>query len=110
MGTFTVGSVVSLAFPYADFSRFKNRPAIVVGLAEFENLSLCQITSQKLTSKIAIPISDKDFSNGSLQIRSFARPDKLFTVEASIIQTTIGQLTASKKQEILAAIRQLFTG
>ena len=110
MGAIAVGNVVSVAFPYADFSRFKNRPALVVGLAEFDNLILCQITSQRLTSKRAIPISDKDFSKGSLRIRSFARPDKLFTAETAIVQKTIGNLTAVKRREILATIRQLFIG
>jgi mRNA interferase MazF len=47
VGTLTIGDVVLVPFPYADFSKFKKRPALVVGRAEFDNLNLCQITSKE---------------------------------------------------------------
>lgn len=109
MGTFTVGDVVLITFPYADFSTFKKRPALVVGKAEFNNLILCQITSKAGISKRAILIADKDFAEGGLNLDSFARPDKLFTVETSIIEQRLGKLTSSKITDIKNSIRQLFS-
>lgn len=108
MGAPAVGSVVVVAFPYADFTRFKNRPALVVGQAEFHNLILCQITSQSMTSQRAVPISDNDFSEGGLKINSFARPDKLFTIEASVIQKKIGTLQPAKQRQVLREVQDLF--
>jgi mRNA interferase MazF len=109
MGTFTVGDVVLIPFPYADFSVFKKRPALVVGEAEFDNFILCQITSKADTSKRAVLVSSKDFAKGSLNQDSFTRPDKLFTVEKSIIEKRLGRLENSKLIEIKRSIRQLFS-
>ena len=61
MGTFTVGDVVLIPFPYADFTRYKKRPALIVGLAEFNNVILCQITSKAETSKRAVSLNDASF-------------------------------------------------
>ena len=108
MGAFAVGDVVIIPFPYADFSKFKKRPALVVSSAEFDNLILCQITSRAETSKRAILLKGADFSKGSLQLDSFIRPDKLFTVEQSIVETRIGILKDDKTQSVKGIIRQLF--
>jgi len=108
MGPFAVSDVVLVAFPYADFSAFKKRPALVVAKAEFNNLILCQITSKAMTSKQAICITDNDFGRGSLQISSYVRPDKLFTVERSAIQGRVGSLRPKPFSRIKTSVRQLF--
>ena len=108
MGTFAVGDVVLITFPYADFSKFKKRPALVVGRAEFDNLILCQITSKAETSKRALLLTDQDFRVGSLHLDSYIRPDKLFTVETTIIEKIIGRLHRRPKQTVLSRVRSLF--
>ena len=108
MGTFAVGEVVLVAFPYADFSRFKKRPALVIGRAEFDNFILCQITSKAETSKKAIPLADNDFIVGGLNLDSFIRPDKIFTVEKSVIENKAGRLQAVKMERVKLRVRQLF--
>ncbi len=108
MGTFAVGDVVLVAFPYADFSKFKKRPALIIGRAEFDNLILCQITSKAETSKEAIPLVDTDFITGGLSLHSFIRPDKIFTIEKSVIENKAGVLRAVKMERVKLRIRQLF--
>lgn len=108
MGSFAIGDIVLIPFPYADFSKFKKRPALVVGEAEFKNLILCQITSKAETSKRAISLSEKEFKLGSLQLNSFIRPDKLFTAEQSVIETKLGSLKIAKTETVKIAVRQLF--
>ena len=108
MGSFAVGEVVLVPFPYADFSGFKKRPALVIGRAEFDNLILCQITSQSKTSARAIKLSDQDFQEGGLKITSFVRPDKLITVDRTVIQTKVGSLKAIKIETVKTAVRRLF--
>lgn len=108
MGSFAVGDVVLVPFPYADFSRFKKRPALIVGHAEFSNLILCQITSRAQTSSIAIPLRDIDFSHGSLNLDSYIRYDKLFTIEQQIIDRKIGILGSTKIDSVIAHIKDLF--
>jgi mRNA interferase MazF len=109
MGSFTIGSVVLISFPYADFSKFKKRPALVVGKAEFNNLILCQITSKADTSKTAVQLNDVDFVNGSLNLTSYVRPDKLFTIEQSVIEEKIGLLADSKIKLVRLNISKLFS-
>jgi mRNA interferase MazF len=109
MGSFTIGEVVLVSFPYADFSKFKKRPSLVVGLADFDNLILCQITSKKDASTKAIILTDDEFTRGTLSLRSYIRPDKLFTIEQHIIEKKIGMLTESKINAVQAHIRQIFS-
>jgi mRNA interferase MazF len=108
MGTFTVGDVVLIPFPYADLSTFKKRPALIVGEAEFNNFILCQITSKSSTGQRAILITDKDFTDGSLKLDSYVRPDKLFTIETSVIDKRLGKLSRSIIIDIKSSIRQIF--
>jgi mRNA interferase MazF len=98
MGSFTVGDIVLISFPYADFSNLKKRPALVIGEAEFSNLILCQITSKAETSKKAIPLIGDDFVSGSLYLDSYIRPDKIFTVEQSIVKKKMGTLKRSRME------------
>ncbi|HET9098484.1 MAG TPA: type II toxin-antitoxin system PemK/MazF family toxin [Candidatus Saccharimonadales bacterium] len=108
MGTFAVGDVVLIPFPYADLSTFKKRPALIVGEAEFNNFILCQITSKSSKSQRAILATDKDFTDGSLNLDSYIRPDKLFTIEISVIEKKLGTLNNSILIDIKDSIRQLF--
>jgi mRNA interferase MazF len=108
VGTFAVGDVVIVPFPYADFSKFKKRPALVVGRAEFDNLILCQITSRAETSKRAMVLNDTDFAKGTLNLESFIRFDKLFTVEPFILEGIAGSLHTEKTKLVQSRIREIF--
>jgi mRNA interferase MazF len=107
MERFAIGEVVIIAFPYSDLSAFKRRPALIIGKAEYDNLIVCQITSKSSMSKLAVPIKRNDFSKGNLPVDSFARPDKLFTLDSSIVQTHIGFLGKEKLESIRKETRQL---
>ena len=109
MGKFTVGSVVSVTFPFSNLKGQKVRPALVLANVEFANLILCQITSKSYTSKIAICIKSEDFTKGSLPVVSYVRPDKLFTADATIIKSSIGELTPTIRNKILKCVRELFS-
>lgn len=108
MGRFAVGDVVTVIFPYADLSHFKRRPALIVGQAEFGNYITCQITSKAATSKTAVRLFDADFNEGGLKKDSYIRPDKIFTLEPSLIQTRAGALSKTKLETAQAAVRALF--
>jgi mRNA interferase MazF len=108
MGVFAIGEIVLVPFPHADFTKFKKRPALKVGEAEFNNLILCQITSKANTSKRALGLAGKDFVAGGLPVKSFLRPDKLFTVEPNIIASKLGRLNDGKLSLIKDSVRNLF--
>jgi len=109
VGKFAVGSVVLVTFPFSNLKGQKVRPALVLANVEFENLILCQITSKPYTSKIAISLKSADFAKGSLPVESFARPDKLFTADTTIIRTAVGQLTPKSTEAVLQSVCALFT-
>ena len=108
MEKFTVGSIVLVSFPFSDLKGKKIRPALVLARVEFDNLILCQITSRSYSSKIAISIDRSDFTEGSLPLKSFVRPDKLFTTDMSIPTGRAGELTSGKRKAILQKVRKLF--
>ncbi|MBI3282884.1 type II toxin-antitoxin system PemK/MazF family toxin [Candidatus Curtissbacteria bacterium] len=109
MGKFAVGEVVLVSFPFSNLQGQKVRPALVLAKAGLDDLILCQITSKPYTSKLAVRIRLDDFTKGSLPVVSYARPNKLFTANSSIIKKTAGQLTPVMTKSILKSVRSLFT-
>jgi hypothetical protein len=67
------------------------RPALVLADAGRNDWLLCQITSQPFADARAVTLVDGDFSTGGLRLRSFARPAKLFTANASLVRSVAGQ-------------------
>ena len=108
MGIFAVGDVVILPFPFSDLSSKKLRPAVVVAKADFNDLIFCQITSKDRSENGAIKLTLDNFDSGRLNLISYARPDKLFTGDASIILEAYGKLNDATKQNLLDSIMQLF--
>jgi len=109
VGKLVDGDIVVIAFPFSDHSATKKRPALVVGLAEFDDVILCQITSQPYASIRAIPLKNTEIVDGILTRLSYIRPDKLFTTDVSIVLARIGRLKRSKISEVLINLRQTFT-
>jgi len=50
------GDAVTVPFPFTDFSSQKVRPALILAVLDRGGVLLCQITSQPLTHKNAIPL------------------------------------------------------
>lgn len=103
------GSVILVTFPFSNLKGKKVRPALVLAQVEFDNLILCQITSNPYSSKTAICIKPSDFSTGNLPVESFVRPDKLFTADPTIVKNIVGELTPETKDIILQSVTKLFS-
>ncbi len=69
---------------------------------------LCQVTSKPYDNN-AIELNQPDFKEGSLQRVSYARPSKLFTANASLLQQQAGQLTdacfLTVREQVVKTIR-----
>lgn len=107
MGTFAVGDVVVLTFPFSDLSQSKKRPALVLAYAGRNDWVCLQITSQPYGDQAAIPLTDTDLVNGSLQRDSFIRPGKLFTAHDSLFTSNIGQVQSGKLKDVKGAVIRL---
>lgn len=91
MGKPVAGEVVVLPFPQTNLQAGKRRPALVVADLTGDDLILCQITSQSRRDGYSIPLVAGEFESGRLHVASFIRPNRLFTVEQSVILYLGGQ-------------------
>lgn len=107
MVTPSVGMVVTVRFPFSDLSNSKNRPAVVLAPAGRGDWTLCQITSNPYADGDAVMIEDADFSQGSLQKTSYARPAKIFTANESLMVSQVGQLENASLRKVSEAVTSL---
>ena len=109
MGKPVVGEVVVLPFPQTDLQPGKRRPALVVADLSGDDLILCQITTQSRRDGYSVALTSSDFASGRLNIDSFIRPNRLFTIDRSVIIYTAAKIKPSKMDEVRSKIRELFS-
>jgi mRNA interferase MazF len=107
MEAFAIGDVVVAAFPFSDLRYFKNRPALVVGFSDFNDIILCQITSIPDGDLQKIKLTGRSFKSGGLPAVSYARPDKLFTLDRGLIKNIVGSLTIETIGEVKNLLREV---
>lgn len=100
MESLSTGQVVLIKFPFSDLTNQKLRPCLIIGVAEFDDIIVCQITSRSYSSKIAIPLKTSDFTKGEIALDSFIRPDKIATLDKKLVLRILGTLRTKKRQEI----------
>jgi len=110
VGTFTVGQVVVLPFPFSDLSQKKLRPALLLAEAGRGDWIACQITSNPYADTLAITLTESEFAEGGLQRVSYLRPGKLFTCHESLPVNTAGLLNKAALQQARTAVIQLIQG
>ncbi|MEK7274394.1 MAG: type II toxin-antitoxin system PemK/MazF family toxin [Candidatus Desantisbacteria bacterium] len=95
MVTPTAKAVVLVPFPFSDLSQSKLRPAVVLAAVGQGDWILCQITSKSYGDAQAV---------GSLCVRSYARPGKIFTANHSLMLAKIGDLKPAVFKQIIEKI------
>jgi len=102
------GDVVVLPFPQTNLQMGKRRPALVIVDLPGDDLILCQITSQAHRDAYSVFIDAADFQSGRLALASFIRPNRLFTVEGSVVLYVAARVRDSKLEETRRKLRELF--
>jgi mRNA interferase MazF len=74
-----------------------------------DDLILCQITSQAHRDSYSVLLDSGDFESGRLNVSSYIRPNRLFTVEQSVVLYTAARVSRSKLDETRSKLRQLFS-
>src|SRR3989338_8749736 len=110
MEEFVKGDVVVLPFPFSDLSASKKRPALVIVALDGDDLILCQITSKAREDRYSIFLTDSDFKQGSLNLTSIIKTNKLFTADKSLIKYQIGSLKDKKLKEVTDSICNIING
>ena len=104
MGKFVKGDIVVIPFPFSDLSGSKRRPALVIADLDGDDVILCQITSVVRNDNYAVPIDDADYESGMLPVKSFVRPNKIFTADRHLVLYSPCQLKSEKVRAITDAI------
>jgi mRNA interferase MazF len=107
MESLSIGQVVLATFPFSDLSSARLRPCLVIGIADFSDVLLCQITSKNYGSRKAIGLMQSDFSQGSIAVNSFIRPDKIATLDSSRIKRTLGTINNVKLNEVKQKLKSI---
>lgn len=68
---------------------------------------LCQVTSNAQIDAKAVEINSSDFAKGSLQKISYARSNKIFTGNKSLINRRVGILKKEKLENIIEAVVEI---
>lgn len=106
MEKFVRGDVVVVPFPYTDLSGAKRRPAIAVSNSVGEDVILCQITTKH--GENSIKFSQTDMESGKMEVESFIKPARIFTISNSLIVYKLGRATKKKQTEISKSLVKLF--
>ncbi|MDO8428942.1 MAG: type II toxin-antitoxin system PemK/MazF family toxin [Candidatus Diapherotrites archaeon] len=107
MERFVKGDIVIVPFPFSDLSTTKKRPAFVIQTLKGDDLILCQITSQETSDSYAVPLSEKEFAQGTLKQNSNVRINKLFTADQSLILYKAGHTKEQKTKQIIQNLVKL---
>jgi mRNA interferase MazF len=102
------GEVVVVPFPFSDQSQAKNRPALVLIDLPGADAVLAAITSTGSGPHV-ITLEQKDFQKGMLPHSSYIHPAKLFTFQKSLFKKVVGNITESKRKEVVTKIVSLLT-
>jgi mRNA interferase MazF len=107
MEEFIKGDVLVFSFPFSDFSSPKRRPALVIASPTGNDLIVCQITSLNHYDSYSIELSEEDFISGSLNLKSFIRPNKIISVDKNIILYRAGKVNQNKLTEVIDKVVKL---
>ena len=109
MDEFIKGDIVVVPFPFSDLTGKKRRPALVVANYGGPDVISAQITSRAYSDPLAIPLIENEIEVGTLNRKSFIRPNKLFTSEQSFISYKIGSLKKVKVIAVADSLIQIFS-
>ena len=107
MGLFAKGEIVLIPYPFSDLSQSKLRPAVVLAAVSGDDYILCQITSRPYLRRVIVEIDENENLNSGLRMKSYARPEKLFTAHESIVVEKIGLLDKATMTAIAKAVTRI---
>jgi mRNA interferase MazF len=98
MQDYRPGEVVLLSFPFADATRVKRRPALVLLDTGDEDIVVGRVTSQVAQEPFDVELVEP----------SVVRVHKVATMEKRLVERRLGALTAGDWARVRAVIQQLW--
>ncbi|MDX2191193.1 MAG: type II toxin-antitoxin system PemK/MazF family toxin [Bacteroidota bacterium] len=109
---YSKGDIVWVNFPFTDGSSSKIRPALVISNEKVNvtgDYLLIQITSRVKNDNFSIEISENDFVDENLTIRSFIRIHKIFVLNEALIISRKTSITDKFRKHVIESVFDLFT-
>jgi mRNA interferase MazF len=107
MQNYRPGEIVLLSFPFADATRVKRRPALVLLDTGDDDIVVGRVTSQVTQGPFDVELVE--WRQASLLLPSVVRVHKVATLEKRLVERRLGTLTASDWAQVRAVIQQLWT-
>jgi len=96
--------IVLLPFPFTDLSASKKRPVHILKAPNFQGDFLAVAITSQSGYENSLALQQDDFKLGLLPKISFVRPDKLVTLNKSLVIQRIGKLSDSAFARIHHAV------
>lgn len=113
MTTFDQGDVVLIPFPFTDLSTVKQRPAMIISSASFNN-SHGDVIAIAITSQIPKAIAEEDYllSQEEMELARLPKPSiiktaKIVTINKVLIRKRLGSLPATTIDKIKTQLQNL---
>jgi len=90
---YKVGEIVFIKFPFTNLQKAKRRPVLIIKSENSFNDFVClQITSNAKQSHL-FTLQAEHFHEKALSIQSYIKYDKCFTLNSSIVEKSVAQVT-----------------
>ena len=96
--------IVLLPFPFTDLSASKKRPVLILKEPNFQGDFLAVPITSQSGYENSLGLQQDDFILGTLPKISYVRPDKLVTLNKSLVIQRIGKLSDSAFARIHHAV------
>lgn len=107
------GDVALVRFPFADVDSTKKRPALVLTAttrsARYRLATVAMITSQTEALKLDGDVTLGDWKKAGLLHPSLLRMAKIATIDAELVDKTIGKLSTGDLRAAQQAFRRVFS-
>ncbi|MBU1133915.1 MAG: type II toxin-antitoxin system PemK/MazF family toxin [Candidatus Omnitrophica bacterium] len=113
MTAFNQGDIILIPFPFTDFSTLKQRPAVIISSANFNN-SHNDVIAMAITSQIPKVISNEEYLLNKEEIEmanlpklSLVKVGKIITINKAIIHKKLGNLPSSAIEKIRLILKNI---
>ena len=106
-----IGDIFFAPYWHTNLSAMTVRPVLVVADvmdSGERDWVVCEITSSSMARPSSIAIDPAGLASGRMRVPSVIRPNRLTTLNESLLGPVTAQLTPTKLSEVLAAVRSLF--
>jgi mRNA interferase MazF len=105
MTSYRPGDLILVAFPQADGTPGKLRPALVFADTGDSDVIVARVTTQSHPSKFDLTITK--WKQAGLLALSYVRLHKLATLEKSLVSRKLGELAVEDRRSVTAILTQL---